>query len=68
MKKLVAIHSHVSNFPHPVEFQKGDRLNIGKKETEFKGWIWVIDKYKNEGWAPMQYIHQQKEEKWTEKL
>ena len=57
MKKLIATQRHISKYPNPIKFQKGDNLSFGKKDTEFEGWIWVIDNDKNEGWAPTQFLY-----------
>ena len=29
---------------------------IEKKDTEFKGWIWVTTMDGNQGWAPLQHL------------
>ncbi|MDJ0987573.1 MAG: SH3 domain-containing protein [Desulfobacterales bacterium] len=56
MMKLIVVEAHKSNYPDPIHFQKGDRLMIAKRDTEFKGWIWVTTKDGNQGWAPVQYL------------
>ena len=54
--KLIAAKEHKSNYPNPITFKYGECLSIGKKDTEFEGWIWVTTNGGNQGWAPMQYI------------
>lgn len=54
--KLVVVEKHKSNFPNPISFKKGERLHMGKRDTEFQGWIWVTTHDGNEGWAPVQYL------------
>ena len=54
--KLIVVEEHKSNDPNPISFKKGDRLILGKKDTEFQNWIWVTTKDGNKGWAPEQYL------------
>ena len=39
--KLVVTKNHKSNYLNPIMFKKGELLIIGKKDNEYKGWIWV---------------------------
>ena len=48
--------SHVSNYPNPIRFKKGDWLTLGMVDTEYPNWIWTRTRDGNEGWAPVQYI------------
>lgn len=48
--------AHISNYPNPIRFKKGDRLNLGALDTEFPGWIRTRTEDDNEGWAPVQYV------------
>lgn len=54
--KLKVIKPHLSNYPNPISFKVGDALTVGKKDTEYKGWVKVKTQDGNEGWAPEQYI------------
>ena len=54
--KLIVVAEHRSNYPNPIHFKKGESLMIGKKESEYEGWIWVRTKDGNRGWAPLQYL------------
>jgi hypothetical protein len=54
--KVIVIKEHISNYPNPIAFEQGETLQLGKHDTEFKGWIRVTTSDENEGWAPIQYI------------
>jgi len=54
--RVLAITPHKSVYPEPVEFEEGDLLELGRKDTEYPGWIWVRTSKTKEGWAPEQYI------------
>jgi hypothetical protein len=43
---------HTSRYPNPVELSRGDRVVLGKRDTEYPGWFRIIDQRGNEGWAP----------------
>lgn len=52
----IAISAHKSNYPNPIHFQAGDLVEVGIKDDEFPGWIWVTTLDGNQGWAPIQYL------------
>ena len=54
--KLIALEEHKSNYPNPINFKEGECVVIGKKDSEFEGWIWVSTNSGNQGWAPIQYL------------
>lgn len=56
MNKLKAVKEHRSAYPNPITFKRGDKITIGQKDREYKGWICVITEDGNSGWAPEQYI------------
>ena len=51
MPSLVVI-AHRSSFPDPIQFSPGDLLDLGKRDEEYPGWIWVRDLSGREGVAP----------------
>lgn len=53
---VVVIQPHVSTFPNPISFEPGQRVQLGRRDTEYGGWIFVTTADGNEGWAPEQYI------------
>lgn len=50
------IKDHKSNYPNPVAFKSGDRVEVGVEDNEYPGWIWVVTADGNEGWAPVEYL------------
>lgn len=54
--KLLVNKKHVSIYPNPIRFKKGAPLILGKKDSEYEGWIWVTTEGGAQGWAPVQYL------------
>lgn len=54
--KYLVITPHTSNYPNPINLQAGDRVQVGKTDANFPGWIWVTTADGNQGWAPVQYF------------
>ena len=52
----VVIKNHKSDFPNPLILNKGERLAIGDKKTNFVGWIWCIAVDGNCGWVPEKFV------------
>jgi SH3-like domain-containing protein len=52
----IVIKRHKSNYHNPIRFEKGERVRTGKLDSEYPGWVRVITKNGNEGWAPVQYL------------
>ena len=50
------IVAHRSRYPDPIRFAPSDRLEIGRREDEYPGWIRVTTPSGNEGWAPESII------------
>ena len=50
------IESYQTPFPNPIKISKGEILNIGKKESEWSGWIWCINGVGEMGWVPESYL------------
>ena len=48
----IVIASHRSNYPNPIQFVKGETLVLGKRDTEYPGWVWVTTPSEKDGWAP----------------
>lgn len=56
INKATVIKAHQSNYPRPISFKRGDRLLVGKADSDYPGWVWVKLDGGNQGWAPKQYI------------
>ncbi|WP_461534934.1 SH3 domain-containing protein [Spongorhabdus nitratireducens] len=54
--EVVVITAHRSNYPNPVTFNEGESFEVGRRDDEYPGWIWVITSDGNQGWAPIQYL------------
>jgi hypothetical protein len=48
--------AHTTNYPNPIGFQAGDRVELGVRDDDFSGWIRVTTRDGNQGWAPIQYL------------
>ena len=40
------------SYPHPVSLAPGDRVELGRADTTWPGWVWVRTESGLEGWAP----------------
>ncbi|MCP4704695.1 MAG: hypothetical protein GY865_08805 [candidate division Zixibacteria bacterium] len=54
--KVVIIKNYRSEFPDPLILKKGERLKIGRKKTNYSGWIWCMDINGNGGWIPEKFV------------
>jgi len=48
--------AHRTSFPKPISFEKGDEVLVGKRDTQYPGWIWTTTRDGNSGWAPEQLL------------
>jgi hypothetical protein len=55
--KHIVISSYKSQYPNPIGFQSGDHVEIGKRDDEFPGWVWVTTSDGNQGWAPSESLN-----------
>jgi len=54
--RITTVLAHSSQYPDPIRFSLHDQLVLGKRDTEYPGWIWVKTPSENEGWAPISLI------------
>ena len=54
--RIIVTSDHTSSFPNPITFSPGDPLRLGKRDSEYPGWIWVTTPCGGQGWAPDAYI------------
>ena len=53
MAKYLVHTAHRSNYPNPIEFRRGERLNLGQRDDEYPGWVWTTTEDGNQGWASL---------------
>lgn len=51
-KHAVVVRAHLSRYPDPVRFRRGDRVTVGMRDPDFPGWVRVTDPERRHGWAP----------------
>jgi hypothetical protein len=51
------IKLHTSTYSNPIQFNSGDMVEIGIRDDEFPGWVWVTTSDGNQGWAPSEYLN-----------
>ena len=56
VRQVTAVAAHTSAYPNPISFAPGDRVALGRRDTEFPGWLWVVLRSGNAGWAPEVYL------------
>ena len=54
--QYIVVTSHKIDYPKPIQFSTSDMLLLGKRDTEYPGWIWATTPDQNEGWAPESLI------------
>lgn len=55
--------AHTTNYPNPIGFQAGERVELGVRDDEYPGWIRVTTRDGNQGWAPIPYLQMDAVEK-----
>lgn len=50
------IAAHTTNYPNPIAFERGDHVALGRRDTQYDGWVRVRTSDGNEGWAPEQFL------------
>ena len=55
-ERIKVISSHKSRYPNPIRFEPGEILTLGRRDSEYTGWIWVTTPSGDQGWAPEQII------------
>ncbi|MFW9896286.1 MAG: SH3 domain-containing protein [Candidatus Thorarchaeota archaeon] len=55
-KQCIVIKDYNSPYTKPLKLQKGERVQIGQKESEWQGWIWCKNTIGQERWVPGNYL------------
>jgi len=56
LKYCNVISDYKSPYTEPLKIRKGESLQIGKKESEWSGWVWCMNKDGMERWVPRNYL------------
>lgn len=59
MNRFLVVREHVSEFPDPICFSKGDSLKIREKYVgpeDWNDWYYCVAGNQKEGWVPEQVI------------
>ena len=58
MRKFIVTKEHISEFPNPINFSKGDTISIGEEYVGDEGWDnWICCKFNGiRGFVPKQLI------------
>jgi len=55
-KNCKVIKAYRSAYPDPLIIKAGEVLTVEKKESEWAGWTWCVNKQGKSGWAPNSYL------------
>ena len=55
-KICLVIEDYESAYTEPLIITKGEILTIGRKESEWSGWIWCTNKLGKSRWVPESYL------------
>jgi hypothetical protein len=51
------LKSYTAQYPDPITLRKGDLVSLGKRDTEFPGWVWATSPADGRsGWVPEKYL------------
>ncbi|MEJ2277267.1 MAG: SH3 domain-containing protein [Candidatus Lokiarchaeota archaeon] len=56
IKKCKVIEEYKTPYTEPLIFNEGETVEIGKKESEWEGWIWCTNKSCESRWIPKNYL------------
>ncbi|MBY8985416.1 MAG: SH3 domain-containing protein [Candidatus Lokiarchaeota archaeon] len=55
-KYCIVIVEYTSPYIDPLKIQKGEKLQIGIKDSEWPGWVWCMNNDGIERWVPSNYL------------
>jgi uncharacterized protein YgiM (DUF1202 family) len=55
-KQITVIKAYTSPYTEPAKFKTGQVLSIGKKDSEWSGWVWCSDESGLSRWVPESYV------------
>jgi RimJ/RimL family protein N-acetyltransferase len=48
--------AYTNAYPDPIRLTTGQTVSVGRRDTEFPGWIWTQPSTGDAGWAPTVYL------------
>lgn len=54
--KARVIKQYRRQYPNPIEVRTGQRVDVGREDTEFPGWKWCKAPDGREGWIPIELL------------
>ena len=54
--KYRVVEDHVASFPYAMVAERGDRVTVGKEDSDMPGWFWCRDEDGVEVWVPRTYL------------
>ena len=54
-----AVADYDTPFPNPLVVRAGEQLTVGKRESEWPGWIWCTTRQGHGGWVPESFVTRQ---------
>jgi hypothetical protein len=49
-------HDHTPQYHDPITLRAGDRVHVGREDTEFPGWRWCAGPDGRQGWVPAEWL------------
>jgi len=51
------LKAYTTQYPDPIAIRRGDQVILGKRDTEFPGWVWATSLSTGKsGWVPERYL------------
>lgn len=57
-QQAVAFESYKTDQTKPLQLRTGEEILISERKSEWKGWIWCVDRMGMGGWVPESYLAQ----------
>lgn len=56
MKRANVVKAYIPQYPDPITFRKGERVQVRQEDSEYVGWYWCVDMRGREGWVHKAYL------------
>jgi uncharacterized protein YgiM (DUF1202 family) len=61
---LKVVKAHVKSYPEGVQFREGEKVTVGKEDTDTPGWFDCIRKGGQRAWVPRDYLSGTRDQAW----